>query len=86
MKVVLEGEAPTGMDNVKSHGMTVNANASAMSVTGTEGVITIYDLQGICLGKQESINGNATFRLQGSVKGDVIIVVSGDEHKKVVLN
>lgn len=86
VKVVLEGEEPTGMDNVKSHGMTVNANASAVSVTGTEGVVAIYDMQGICLGKQESINGNATFRLQGSVKGDVIIVVSGDEHKKVVLN
>ena len=86
VKVVLEGEEPTGMDNVKSHGMTVNANASAVSVTGTEGVVAIYDMQGICLGKQESINGNATFRLQGSAKGDVIIVVSGDEHKKVVLN
>ncbi|RRC97449.1 hypothetical protein [Prevotella sp. OH937_COT-195] len=86
VKVVIEGEVPTGMDNVASQSMMVMANASAVSVTGTEGVVAIYDIRGTCLGKQESINGKATFRLQGIAKGDVIIVVAGDESKKIVLN
>lgn len=64
----------SGIAGVGAAGFSVRVEGDMLHVLGTEGQVSVYSIAGHCMGTEQSLGGNASFRL---AKGSYIVKAAG---------